>query len=482
MNKIFKVLILLLLSVILGVANAYELPNLGEHSATIFSAQEEEMLGKAFFFEIAQQVTILQDPIIEDYVQTLGNKLVSHSSAPNKQFHFFVIADPTINAFAGPGAYVGIHTGAILVSRTESELAAIMAHEISHVTQHHIERIFEQQQGIQIPALAAMAAAVILGAASNSRAMGDVANGAMMATMAGTAQNQINFTREQESEADHIGMRVLATSGFDPNAMAASFQHVQRTSFNFNNDDYPAALSDHPQTSERIADASARANFYLNSSVKSSKEFYLVQARIKAMQIQESSRAVSYFKALVNKNNSEIALYGYALSLDANHQYPASENILRTLIKSDSNEILYQLALADTQEDAKERNNAEATLTNALKQRPYFYPLVLQYADALLQNQKPQAAASFLRTKLPRYPDKSTIYFMLAQAQGKTGNLADAYQARAKAMELEGLYNQALLLLQQAQKTPNLSFNDKAVIQARIQQLKVKIARNHLKA
>jgi beta-barrel assembly-enhancing protease len=472
MTKATKLVLILLAAIMANAASANDLPNLGEHSATVFTPAQEAQLGQDFFHFISQHVPILGDALTEEYIQNLGDRLVAHTSSPNRKFHFFVVADPSINAFAGPGAYIGIHTGAILVSRNESELAAIMAHEISHVTQHHIERTYEHITGVELPTIAAVAAAAILGIATGTNAGAEAANGAVMASMAGSMQNQINFTREQEGEADHIGMRVLAVSGFDPNAMAASFQHVQRVTYDYGENSAFESLSDHPQTNERIADASAREAFFTKISPKSSKEFFLVQTRIKVMQYDNPIKAVNHFKAELKRQNNESARYGYALALDTNHEFAAAESIMQQLTKNDPTEIFYQLDLADIQQDAKKGDAAEATLKKALEQKPNYYPAVLQYASTLLTNNKPALAAEFLRSKSLHFPDRSIIYFLLAQAQAKAGDLASAYQSRAKAMELEGFNDQALLLLQQAQRLPKLSNNDKAIISARIQRLK----------
>lgn len=470
-NNLLK--IFLLCFFILSKALAYELPDLGEHSATIFTAKQEEMLGKLFFQEVKRSTPIVTDPIINEYIQTLGNKLASVSGSKRRSFHFFVVSDPDINSFAGPDGYIGINSGMILISRSESELAAVMAHEIAHVTQHHIERLYEQANSTELPALATMAAAVLVGATAHSNSLGSAATGAAMATMAGSEQHAINFTRDEEREADHIGMKILTKAGFDPKAMAATFQHVQRLTYDYQKD-YPDYLSDHPVSNERIADASARSVSLPKTTFKSSNTFYLIRARTQVLQARESFRAVNYFKTLLNnpkQTHKDAIKYGYSLALASDQQYSAAQSAINSLLQNSSNEVIYQLAAAQIQQSEHNYPVAINILKQALNSHPNYYPLILQYGSTLIANNQTAEAARFLRNKSIDFPDKIGIYVLLADAQAKTKHIADAYQSRAMAYELDGYNRQAILLLQQAQKVPNLSFNDKAVIAARIQRL-----------
>lgn len=479
MSSILKILAFLSLSLNITLAFAYELPDMGEHSATVFTPQQAEKLGKEFWQQVRANIPLITDPITTDYIQKLGQRLVAASSGKNRSFHFFVVNDESINSFAGPAGYVGIFSGIILASRTESELAAVMAHEISHVTQHHIERMFEQAQGSQIPAIAAMVAAIAIGATSKSSSMTGLTEGAAMATMAGSAQNAINFTRSEEAEADSIGMRTLAKAGFNPNAAVTSFEHIQQISYDYNKD-YPSYLSDHPETNARIADAKNRMQFYAPSNYKSSPTFYLVRERLRALQFRESFRAVNYFKTQLNRkkqSNIDAIQYGSAVALLNDRQFDAAKNVINRLIKKNPKEIMFQLTAAAIQKQSNDTKTALLTLNHALVTQPNYYPLMVQYAETLIVNHEEQIAIDFLRDKLLQFPDKIGLYILLADAEAKVGHLADAYQARAKAYELDGLSHQAIILLQQARKLPNLSFNDQEIIDAKLVRLK-KIERN----
>ena len=222
-NKIFILPLLLLYSV---AVQANELPDPGERSATYLSPKMEKKLGKEFMKEVRLNLSILDDPIINDYIQNLGNKLAAHANAKNRKFHFFVVEDSMINAFAGPDSHIGVNTGTITAVTSESELASVMAHEIAHVSQHHIERLIKNAQFTSMAAMAGTLAAIIIGATSNSRSLGNAATGTVMASMGAATQHMINFTREHEIEADNIGMKILYNAGFDPLAMPSFFARM----------------------------------------------------------------------------------------------------------------------------------------------------------------------------------------------------------------------------------------------------------------
>ena len=174
-----------------------DLPDMGDSSGTLISPAEEKEFGEEFFRSLHAQITINQDAEIQEYIQSIGQKLAANSDAPSHPFHFFVVMEHDINAFAGPGGYIGVNSGLITMTEAESELASVMAHEISHVTQRHLFRAAEAAGRLTIPSAAGMLAAILLG--SQSPQMGQAA---IMAIMGGSIQFQINFTRENEEEAD----------------------------------------------------------------------------------------------------------------------------------------------------------------------------------------------------------------------------------------------------------------------------------------
>ena len=231
-----------------------KLPDIGSSAAAIMSPQDLHDYGAQMLQEMRAYGLVLDDALLGDYLTGLGYKLVSSSESPQLDFTFFVVRDEQINAFAAPGGFVAVNTGLITAMDTEDELAAVMAHEISHVQQNHILRAFENQKKMSIPIMLAMLGVLVASAHSRD----DTGLAGIMAGTSLLQQNQINFTRGEEAEADRFGIQTLARAGFDPNAMAGAFQQLQKV-MRVNGVDVPEFLLDHPLDSKRIAEAKGRA-------------------------------------------------------------------------------------------------------------------------------------------------------------------------------------------------------------------------------
>jgi len=230
------------------------LPDLGDASQAVISPAQERKLGEAVMRQVHSSGGYLDDPEVEAYLNTLGQRLVLSIIGPHPDFEFFAVNDPGINAFALPGGHIGVHTGLILLTQTESELASVLAHEISHVTQHHIARSIASQQKNDLVTMGA----ILLGVLA-ARKSPDVAGAVMTGAQAANLQSAINYTREHEIEADRIGFQLLDRSGFDTRAMPAMFERLQRATRIYDSASTPSYLRTHPVTYERIADAVTRA-------------------------------------------------------------------------------------------------------------------------------------------------------------------------------------------------------------------------------
>jgi len=231
-----------------------KLPDIGSSAAGLMSPQDMHDYGASMLQEMRALGMVLEDALLDDYINSLGYRLVASSESPNLPFTFFIVRDDQINAFAAPGGFVAANAGLIMVMQREDELAGVLAHEISHVQQQHILRAFEDIKKMSVPVMLAMLGVLIASSHRNDDA-------GMAGLMAGTSlmqQHQINFTRNEEAEADRFGIQTLARAGFDPNAMAGAFQALQKV-MRVNGVDVPEFLLDHPLDSKRIAEAKARA-------------------------------------------------------------------------------------------------------------------------------------------------------------------------------------------------------------------------------
>ncbi len=231
-----------------------DLPDMGSPAAAVLSHTDEYRLGAMVARELRDQNALLEDPEVGEYMNWVGMRLASQSADGGRGFQYFVVKDRSINAFAVPGGFIFLNDGLMLATANESELASVMAHETAHVTQHHIARMIRDQGQQSLTSAAALLAAILLGAIGGGQAI----EGGIVAAQSMAAQHQINFTRDNEAEADRVGIGYLAGAGFDTNSMASFFETMSRHE-GLAATYIPAMLLDHPVTSDRVAEARARA-------------------------------------------------------------------------------------------------------------------------------------------------------------------------------------------------------------------------------
>jgi len=410
-----------------GHALYSELPEMGDSAGTLLSREEEQRIGAEFMRNVRYRLTLLEDPEITEYLQDLGGRLVSHSDGANQPFTFFIVQDPRINAFAAPGGYIGINSGLILHTRNESELAAVLAHEVAHVTQRHLARASETAGRMNLSLAAAVLAAMILGSQDP-----DLAQAAITAAMAGSTQKMINFTRLNEEEADRVGMQILADAGFDPGGMPAFFKQLLTVN-RVNRDVIPEFLRTHPVTLSRIADSRNRAARYPSKPHRDSARYPLVRAKIRVMLSENADDALLYFK----NRTDDAGRYGYALALDRKGRY---------------------------------REAALAIYKRNLHLYPLDTPLTMQYAFTLIQADRAKEAREVLHRYLGVKPPTPALYRLLAQAEQKAGFPVASRQAMAEYYFLEGFTLEAIRQLKQALESSAITPYERASIEARKKQ------------
>ena len=448
---------------------AKELPTLGNHSYTVLSQQEEAKLGLAFMAAVQRQVPLVNDPLIDNYIQGLGDKLASHTGNNKARFHFFIVKDSSINAFSGPGGYIGVNAGLILTTQNKSELAGVLAHEIAHVTQLHIARAIERQKALTLPTIATMLAGILVGTQSTDAGVGMIG-----AAQGGNAQLMLNFIRGNEEEADRVGIQTLESAGYDPMAMATFLTRMQQAELDYGSN-IPVFFRTHPLSSSRIADAKNRAQQLPKQKIKQYPEYYLMQARLRVLLSKTGKTAAVYFKNRLKQRSyqyRDAALYGYALALTKNKQPQAGAKIMQGMEKKDPHQVMYQISLAEIATAKHDYTKALKMIRQTLGLYPDFYPVVIQYAATLITAKQPKQAAKFINKELRNHPDDIKLYALLAKAEGQSGNLAQAYIARAKVFALVNNPKMAMIQLEQAQKQPKLDAHTKTIIKARINALR----------
>jgi predicted Zn-dependent protease len=460
-------------------AESIVLPDLGDESLAAISPAQERKLGEDFMRQARRSLRFVEDPEINDYIQRLGLKLVAHSEATQKDFRFFVVEDATINAFAIPGGFVGVHTGLILHTDSESELASVMAHETAHVTQRHIPRLIVEEQRIALPAMAALLASILL--AGSGRAGGEAG---IALTTAAVAQKGINFTRTFEEEADRIGMNILAQASFDPRAMPVFFERLQ--SVNRYNDDVslPEFLRTHPVTINRIADARNRAERLPRRNVVDSSEFHHVRAKLRALASGNPVEIARGFRDNLTQGkyrDADAERYGYALALMRSKDMAGARTEIGKLLARYPNRPYYRIAQADGEMAAGRFSEGVALYAAAYRKTPDSLPIARQYAAALLKTDQARTAKAVLKPLLRANPDDPGLYKMMAAAAGAAGARVEAHQALAEHYYLSGNPGAAVEQLQIAGRFAGDNFYLQSSIEARLKAIKEEMATNQNK-
>ena len=445
-----------------------ELPNLGDASGQVISPKQDKELGAYFMRQVRQAGMVLDDAETTAYLQALGHKLAIHSENPGYGFTFFMVNDTSINAFAGPGGYIGANVGLFLAAETESELAGVMAHEIAHVTQRHLARAFQAQERMSLPTTAAIIAAIVIGAAADPGA----GAAALTAASAAGIQSQINFTRSNEKEADRVGIQTLADADFDPYGMPGFFERLQKNSKLYGTRP-PEFLSTHPVTTNRISEATSRAETYPKVKKYSSPDFFLLQARLRVNNFPNPRQVLADTRRYEGKTGGKtpVERYEFALLLAKNEKYNEALPIMQKLHKNDPDRITYRLALGQILNDAGQQQEALDIYKNTLDLYPGEIMLIQPYATTLMATGKSDKAYALL-TEISNNNDADPqIYKLLAQAAGATNHQVQTHTAMSQYYFMNGYTNQAIEQLKLAEKSPSLSSYQTARIQARIANL-----------
>ena len=444
------------------------LPDLGDIAQTVLSPQDEQRIAEQILREVAVSDDVLEDAEVTDYLQAVGQKLASSGPDKRQTFNFFVVRDNSINAFAMPGGVIGVHTGLILASNSESEMASVLGHEIGHVTQRHLARMLASQKYDTFKNIAGIALALLV-----ARANPDLASGALTASTAAGVQRQLDYTREHEREADRVGLTILDAAGYDVRGMPAFFTTLQRGT-RFVEGTAPSFLRTHPLTAERIADVSNRVETMPYRQVPDSLDFQLVKAKLRAGNGMAQT-AIDQFQDNLRERrfaNETAENYGLAVALLRKNDVAGAAKQMQWL-KANAVKHPFIENLAARIEVA--RNNPQAAAAQYAKGLALFpdhRSLIYGYAEHYLATNQADKALKLIAEKQSLFPADAYFYDMMAKAYAAKGKDLLRFQAQGEAYFRRYNLNRAVEQFDFAVKAKDGNFYEHSIVDARLKELR----------
>ena len=461
--KLLRPALLTLTCLLVQPTLANDLPSLGDASSGIVSPEQEHVLGRAWLSLLRGQVKQLSDPQLKDYVENSVYRLAETSQLQDRRLEFVLLDSPQLNAFAAPGGIIGVNGGLFIHAQTEAEYASVMAHELAHLSQRHFARGLEAQQRMQLPMMAAMLAGVVAAAAG----AGDAGIAAIVSTQAAAIQAQRRFSRQNEQEADRIGIVNLERAGYDPRAMPSMFGRLMRQ---YRYDQKPPEfLLTHPVSESRIADTTNRAEQYAQGGTQDSLRYQLMRARTQLKFESTPGVGAKRFRAMLDENpEMDAARYGLALAQMKAGQLADAASSLEPLLAKAPDDLTYNLAQVEL--DITANRLQQTRLQRLLQLYPGNYPVRQMHIDLLMERGETQQAERELDKLAEQRRRDPDIWYQVAEVRGLSGNIVGLHQARAEYFALVGDYDQGIEQLNLAKRRAS-NFQISARIDARQKQL-----------
>lgn len=446
-----------------------KLPKLGESSNSLFSPEQEYQLGRAWLRMFRSRAPTLDDPLLQDYLEDLIYRLVTHSQLEDRRIEVVIVDNPIINAFAVPGGVIGIHTGLLLYAQSEDELATVLAHEIAHLSQRHFSRGVEEQQKNMPLMLAGMLAGAILMATTGS----DAGLAAISTTQAAALDARLSFSRSNEQEADRIGMQTMVNADMDPHAAPAMFERMLHGGRYSGGKHMPEFMRTHPLSENRIADTRNRARRYPVTENEPSLPFHLMRARMQVHHAQTPQVAAARFRDSLEgePRSREADRYGLVLALTDAGQPSKATAELDGLQRERPEQLEYIVAQAEVDMSIGEGQSAIRSLNRELQLYPGNHALTMTYARAMVLNDEAHIAEQVLMEQSRVKPNDPGLWYLLAEVQGLSGNIIGLHQSRAEYFILNGVFDEAERQLKYAMDLSKGDYHTTAKINQRLKDL-----------
>lgn len=422
-------------------AHTEQLPSLGHASSELISLDKERRLGQHWLRSLRSQVKTYQEPIVTDYLAQLVYSLAPNSSVVDKDFSFVIVDSQALNAFAVPGSVIGVNAGLFIHALSEQEFASVIAHELAHIGQRHYARRLEQQQKNAPLSLAGLLASIAIIAAAGA----DAGVAALASTQALSAEKALAFSRQNEEEADRLGIQTMYASGYNPRAMPIMFERMYKRS-RLQGSRLPEYLSTHPLTDSRVSDTRNRATQYPRRQYTDSIEYHICRSIIIKHYAESPRAAQQYFSSLIAKGNTQSvdgARFGLALALTQNEPNQAVE-ILEDLMVAHPGQIAIALALSEALMAQGKPDLARALLLKLNNRSPTNYPVQMALAMHYNERQDYASAQASLQQLSKQMPEQPKIWYELAEVSGKNGDINTVHHARAEYFLLHNRFKSAL--------------------------------------
>ncbi|MFL0810756.1 MAG: M48 family metalloprotease [Agarilytica sp.] len=424
------------------------LPDLGDASTGLITPRQEYELGQKWLRLYRAKVPTSSDPFLQSYTEDMIRGLSYYSDLDDKRLSVLVIANQALNAFAVPGGVIGVHTGLFEYADTEDQFASVLAHELAHLSQRHYARRVADQKEKALSTMAGLLASILLAATAG----GDVGIAAISAAQAVAIESQLRFSRQMEQEADRIGMETMVRSGKNPEAMGDMFENMLKSQRYSQRP--PEFLLTHPLTESRVSDAKVRALKYDQKFHPQSLEYQF--ARIHAVLANENNTQLAIRRLENelegNKYPQDVATYGLVVALTRANKSEAAKKLLTPLLATAPENLYYLIAMAEIEAEEKNFDAALKRLREQIKRFPKHHALNIRFAEILMKASKYEECENLLLAHSQRRPKDDYVWYLLAEVHGLVGNIFAVHTARAEYFLLNGLYDKAIIQLENAQK------------------------------
>ena len=436
------------------------LPEIGSGEGTLVSLNHDKSIAEQVLRNLRHDDLILDDPLLTEYIQNLGNRIAGQADWKRGSFHFFILKDMEINAFALPAGYIAVNAGLFLRTQSEDELAAVLAHEISHVTQRHHNRASEYIKQQEVFIAAAIIAAIASGGNDSGASMA-----LLMGGMANNLHANLAYSRGNEKEADRLGIELLYRANFDGHGMVQFFDKLHQSQ-RYNDSEYSKYLRSHPVTLERISDARHRLKKISTPHQQYNSDYLLMWHRLAHL----AAVPAGTFKEPLNTSLSK--LYKQALTLEQTKEYEKILLLLEPALQNEINSIPISIYVADTYHKAGHKQKALKRYQQLHELYPTQVSITLGYCKQLADSGQSPKARILLRKVMHRQQAvMPELYKLLATIEAQQGAQVSAYRYLSIYYFETGRPHQALQQLELGLATTGLSFYEREELEA--QQSKV---------